>query len=120
MLINIVLLILVFGAKKKKISPYIAASLLGVIKGGLYLVFSQNIALAVIMGGIYGGLATVFVYFLTRLDQREDRERPAIPTYKSAGSQTASFKWEYIPLVVVLVLIIGGEMFLTLMKPIGS
>lgn len=118
MLINIVLLILVFGAKKKKISPYIAAALLGLIKGVIYLVFSRNIALALIMGGIYAGLAMVFVYFLTRLDQREDRERPATPTYKSAGTETISFKWEYIPLAVVLMLIIGGEMILTLMSPV--
>lgn len=120
MIINILLLILVFGAKKKKISPYIAASLLGIIKGVIYLVFTQNIILSVIMGGIYAGLSVVFVYFLTRLDQREDRERPAVPTYKSAGSETLKFKWEYIPLAVVLVLIIGGEMILTFLNPIGS
>jgi 4-hydroxybenzoate polyprenyltransferase len=112
MLLNIALLFLVFGAKKKKISPYIAALLLGAIKGVIYAVFARSILWAVIMAVIYAGLAAAFVYFLNRVDRREDRERPEVPTYSSAGSDTIKFKWEYIPLVILLLLIVGGEILL--------
>jgi len=112
MILNIALLLLVFGAQKKKINPYVAALLLGVIKAVIYAVFAGSILLAVAMGVIYAGLTSAFVYFLTRLDKREDSERPEVPTYRSPGSQTMKFKWEYIPLVILLLLIIGGDMIL--------
>ena len=64
------------------------------------------------MGVIYAGLATGFVFFLKRIDRRENSERPEVPDYKLAGSETIKFKWEYIPVVILLLLIIGGEILL--------
>jgi len=52
------------------------------------------------------------VFFLRRIDRRENLEKPVVPTYGLAGTQTIKFKWEYIPLVVLLLLIIGGEILL--------
>ena len=112
MLLNIALLLAVFGAEKKKFGPYIAALLLGIIKAATYLAFGRGILTAVIVGSLYGGFAAAFVYFLKRLDAREDRDRPAMPNYGSAHSSRVTFRWEYIPVVVLLLLIIGGEFIL--------
>ncbi len=112
MVLNILLLFLVFGAKKKKASPYIAAVALGLIKFAVYAAFSQSILGPLILGTIYAGLAAAFVYFLIRLDRREDSERPDVPAYTLASSDRMKFRWEYIPLVVLLLLIIGGEILL--------
>ena len=112
MILNIALLVLVFGAEKKKISPYVAALLLGVIKAVIYAVFGANLVIAVMIGTIYAGLAASFVYFLKRVDRREDSERPEVPTYTSMGSDRIKFKWEYIPIVILLILIVGGEFLL--------
>ena len=112
MLVNIALLLFVFGASKKKKSPYVAALILGAIKAAIYAVFARNLVLALVMGCIFGGLAAAFVYFMKRLDRREDSEREEVPTYRSPGSETMKFKWEYIPLVILLLLIVGGELLL--------
>ncbi len=109
MVLNIALLFLVFGAEKKKISPYTAALAFGIIKGVIYAVFSRNLVFALVMGVIFAGLAAAFVYFLKRIDRREEKERPDVPAYSTAGPDTIKFKWEYIPLVALLLLIIGGE-----------
>ena len=74
--------------------------------------FSQTIVVPLILGTIYAGLAAAFVYFLKRLDRREDSDRPDVPTYTSPGSERIKFQWEYIPLVVLLLLIVGGEILL--------
>lgn len=112
MLLNIVLLFLVFGAAKKKFSPYLAAVLFGVCKAVILLIAVRNVLGAVIYGGIYAALVAAFVYFLRRIERREDRERPATPEYGVAGSDKIKVKWEYFPLFLLLVLIVGGEMIL--------
>lgn len=93
MLLNIALLLLVFGAEKKKINAYAAAGGFGLVKAVIYAVFAQNLVLALGMGMVFAGLAAAFVYFLKRLDQREAQERPDVPTYTSRGSDTMRFKW---------------------------
>jgi len=50
MLLNVVLLFLVFGAEKKKFSPYLAALLLGAIKAAIYALVTRTIIGPVIMG----------------------------------------------------------------------
>lgn len=112
MLLNLALLLLLFGAEKKKISPYVAALAFGLIKGVITMIFSGSIVAAVIVAALFAGLAAAFVYFLKRIDRREDLERPEVPTYGSPGNDTVKFKWEYIPLVVLLLLIVGGDMLL--------
>jgi len=115
MLLNLVLLFLVFGAEKRKFRPYIAATLFGLLKAIMYVIFSGNFIFALIMGAIYGSLVAGFVFFLKRVDRREASERPETPTYGVAGSEKMKFKWEYVPLTVLLVLIVGGEMILTML-----
>jgi hypothetical protein len=112
MILNMVLLALVFSSEKKKINPYVSALLLGVIKAVIYIFVSKNILGSVLMGGIYALLAVGFVFFLKRLNKREDSEKPDVPVYRTAGTSKGKFKWEYIPLVVLLLLIIGGEYLL--------
>ena len=116
MLLNLLLLLLLFGAQKKKVSPYLAGLLLGVIKLIFFAVFTRNLAWAVIMGVAYAGLGTAFVYFLRRLDQREDRERPEVPAYRPAGADKMKFRWEYFPLVILLILIVWGEPIVVLLS----
>ena len=83
--------------------------MLGVIKAGVYVAFTQSITAAMVIGLIYAGLAEAFVYFLKRVDRREERDRPAVPVNGLAGSEKVTFRWEYIPFVILLLLIVGGE-----------
>lgn len=112
MLLNILLLLLVFGAKKKRVSPYLAAGFLGAIKFGLYAVLAKNLPGAVVMGGLFGGMAAALVYFLGGLERRENLERPEVPVYRAAGSERIRFRWEYGPLAVLVILMVWGEMLL--------
>lgn len=112
MIWNIVLLFLVFGAQKKKMNAYWAALLLGGLKGVIYLVFTRDALLASIMAVIFAGLASALVYFLKRLDRPSVGAKPSDPVYRSTGAEKMAFQWEYIPLVALLLLIIGGEAFL--------
>ena len=112
MFLNIALLFFVFGAVKKKFSPYLAAALLGAIKAAIYAVFTRQFIFAAIMGVIYFALTAGFVYFLTRSDRRDDRERPDLPSYTTSSTNAIKLRWEYAPLTVLLILIIGGEILL--------
>jgi hypothetical protein len=112
MVLNLALLFLVFTAEKKKLKPYVAAGLFGLVKAIIYVVFSGQWLLAVAIGATLGGLVSAFVYLLRRLDRREAGEQPGVPTYRAGGSDKMTFRWEYIPIVVLLLLIVGGEFFL--------
>ena len=89
---------------------------MGVIKLIFFAVFTRSFAWAVIMGLAYAGLGTAFIYFLRRLDQRDDRERPEVPTYRPAGTDKVKFRWEYFPLVILLILIVWGEPIVVLLS----
>lgn len=111
MLINIVLLFLVFGATKKKFSPYAAAAILGAVKGVLYFIGSQSVISAFVGFIIFGGLAAGLVYFLARLGKKESTEDP----YPKYGTRKKSaFKWEYIPLSAIVLFLIFGELVATM------
>lgn len=108
MLLNLVLLFFVFGAAKKKFNPYAAALILGAIKGGFYFLGSQSILSAIIGFILFGGLAAGLVYLVARLDQKEATEEP----YPKYGTRKKSpFKWEYIPLSIIVLFLIFGELF---------
>lgn len=111
-LINILLLFFVFGAQRKKMNAYWAALLLGLIKAVIYLIFTRQLLVAAVMGITFAGLTAALVYFLKRLDQRDAATKEAVPVYRSAGSEKMTFRWEYLPLVVLMLLIIGGEVLL--------
>jgi hypothetical protein len=113
MLPNIVLLLLVFGATRWKKHPYLGALVLGLAKGALYFAVPlRNMPLwACILNGVigfvaFGSLGCGLVYFLRRLDRGEPQE----VTYSTAGSDRVVFKWEYIPLSLIVVALIFGEM----------
>lgn len=112
MILNIGLLILVFTAQKKKLSPWLAGLSFGLVKGVIYGVVTRHVIFALVMGLIFAGLATAFAYLLRRVDRREAAAAPEIPTYAAGGSDKVTFRWEYIPLVILLLLLIGGEMLL--------
>ncbi|RXK56752.1 hypothetical protein ESB00_13045 [Oleiharenicola lentus] len=116
MLINIVLLFLVFGATKKKFNPYAAAATLGAVKGGLYFLASQSLLLAAVAFGLFGGLAAALVFLLAQLDRKELSEDP-YPKY--GGLRKSNFKWEYVPLSVIVLCLIFGEFFASLFLGLG-
>jgi hypothetical protein len=107
MIINIVLLFLVFGAKKKKFNPYVAAAVIGAVKGLLYFIGSQSVLSALVGFVVFGALAAGLVYFLAQIDKKEFTEDP-YPIYGSRKKEP--FKWEYIPLSTIVVLLIFGEL----------
>jgi hypothetical protein len=112
MIINIILLCALFGAKKKTKNPYAPAILLGLIKAGIYLVLSKNILFSLIMGGSFAVFASAFVYFLKRLAQPKAGET-AKPVRVRSADDKMEFQWEYIPLTILLLILIGGEWLLT-------
>jgi hypothetical protein len=112
MLLNIALLLFVFGAAKKRKKPYLAAALLGLIKAAIYAVLTRDLLGAVVIGCGYAVLTVLFVYFLTRLDRRDKIEAGEVPVYRSPASEKMKFQWEYLPLVPLLGLIVGGEILL--------
>jgi hypothetical protein len=112
MLINIVLVVLLFGAARKKCNPYAAAAILGAIKGVLYFIGSHSIIAAFLAFLVFGGLTAAMVYFLSRVDWKEATEAP----YTRFGTMKKSpFKWEYVPLSAIVFLLIFGEMAVGMM-----
>jgi len=87
MILNLVLLLLVFGtSRKKKLKPYLAGLILGGIKTTIYLFFSSSIFDALFMGIIFGLLGAALVYLFDRINDaqaflmyREPREKGHAP-----------------------------------------
>lgn len=104
---------LVFGATKKTSNPYLAALIIGVIKGAIYLIFGQNIIDAFIMAALFAGFAAVFVYFMKRVDRPKKGQVEQAPSYDYQANEPSSFRWEYIPLVIVFFVLIGAEFLLS-------
>ena len=112
MIANLVLVLLLFGATRKKFSPYAAAAILGAIKGVLYFVGSRSLVAAVLGFVVFGGLAATMVYLLSRVAEKEFTEEP----YTRFGTlKKTPFCWEYLPLSAIIILLVLGEMALTLM-----
>jgi disulfide bond formation protein DsbB len=114
MVANIVLLVLVFGAKKQKMNLYLAAVILGGVKAGIYFAVTRNIVLSIMMGCIFAGLASAFAYLLKRLDRKNPKDEPKEVTYGTPGTEKVVFRWEYFPLSAILILLIGGELLISL------
>lgn len=110
MLLNLILLILLFGSeKKKKFPPYVMALIFGLIKGSAYGFYTGHLVIALVAGLIFAGMAAAFVFFMRSLNQSEDKDRPDLPTYHTPGSQKTKFRWQYIPLWIIAILLVGGE-----------
>jgi heme/copper-type cytochrome/quinol oxidase subunit 2 len=110
MIINILLLAALFAASKKKFNPYAAAGGLGAIKTVLYFLSTRSLLVALGAGLIFFGLAAAMVYFLSRVDKKEEGEEHFT---KYGHLKKGRFKWENIPLTISVVLIIFGELLLT-------
>lgn len=111
MLINFVLVFLIFGAGKKNMNRYLAASVYGAVKAALAFMVTANLAATVLNFAIYGGLAGALMALLERIDKKEATEN-TISDYSLR--RKSSFKWEYIPVSAVVVFLLFGEMFATL------
>ncbi len=111
-ILNFLLVALLFGASKKRLSPYAAATVLGVIKGILYVIVGWPIILAPIPVVVFGGLAAAMVYFMSRVDAKESTEQHFS---KFGYVKKGRFKWESIPLAVSIVLLVFGEFILTML-----
>ena len=107
MILNFILLILLFGASKKKLNPYTAASILGAVKGVFYFFGTRSFWIAGLAAVIFGGLAIAMVLLLRRIDRKEEVEEPYS---KYASRRPSAFKWEFIPLSGVVFLLAFGEM----------
>lgn len=88
----------------------------GIVKGVLYtlVALTQFPLWAAVLNGVvglvvFGSLAAGMVYLLRRLDRGDSKP----VTYTSAGSDRMVFKWEYIPLSAIIVLLIFGEMWVS-------
>ena len=112
MIWNIALIFLVFAAAKKKFSPYAACAVLGGAKSVLYFLAYRSVIMAGLAFIIFGGLAVSMVYFLSRVDKKEETEEP----YSNYGSKRKTkFKWESVPLYTSIFLLIFGELTVTML-----
>lgn len=113
MIWNIALLFLLFGAAKKKFNPYAAAVIFGAIKGTLYFIGSRSAVTALVAFLVFGALAASMIYFLARVDRKEVAEDP----YPKFGNTAKSgpFKWEYVPLSAIVVLLVFGELIVSML-----
>lgn len=109
MIWNLALLFLVFGASKKKVNPYVAPAIFGSVKAVLYFIANRNLIVALIAFTLFAGLASAMVWLLTRVDKREIIDEP-YPKYGT--KRKTDFKWEYVPLTSIVVLLIFGEWML--------
>lgn len=115
MILNIVLIFVVFGLTRWKKYPYAGALVLGLLKATHYVLSLMSqvplwavLVNAVIAFVVFGALAAGMVYFLRRLDRGE----PTQVSYKAGGSDRMVFKWEYLPLTAIVVLMIFGEFWI--------
>jgi len=112
MVINIAIILLLLGAEKTKMRPYLVAVVLGLVRAILTYVSTHNTTWAVLSGAMYIGLGLAVVYFLKAVMRSDAADGTTSANYTAAGSQTVKFKWQYIPLVVFLLLLLGGQMVL--------
>jgi hypothetical protein len=115
---NVLILLVVFGVSRWKKFPYLGALLLGLVKGGLYFVVPlQTLPLwACLLNGaigfvVFGGLGFGLLYLVRRLDRGEPQE----VRYTVGGADRVSFKWEYIPLTAIVVVLVFGEIVFNLL-----
>lgn len=105
-LMNLVLLVVVFGAAKRRMNPYFAPALFGGIKATLYYVGSQSVAIAIMAFCAFAGLVGLLVFLLRLMDQDEP-EPDALRMYE--GNPEPETKWEYVPVIVLVFIIVAGE-----------
>jgi hypothetical protein len=109
MVINIALILLLLGSGKMKLRPYLAAIVLGLIRAVITYLLTHNTETAVISGVMYIVLGFAVVYFFQAVLRSDAAAGPVPANYTAAGTQTVKFKWQYIPLVVSLLLLLLGE-----------
>jgi Ca2+/Na+ antiporter len=106
MVVNILLLFFVLGAAKKKLNPHVSAAIFGAIKGTIYFLVTKSVIVSLIVFVIFYGLIAGLIFFFGKLDKKEEIKDPN-SMYSSAPKE--SFKWEYIPITIFVILIIFGE-----------
>jgi hypothetical protein len=115
-ILNFVLLFTVLVAVKKK--PYLAALLFAAIKSALNFILLRStgagaqlslpaqLGVSLAVGLVYAGLASAFVWFFVRLGTPAKGADEEVPAYKVGGAETVSFRWEIIPLIGLLLLLL--------------
>ena len=114
--LNLLLLFFTTVALKKR--PYLAAALFAVIKAALSFFLSKDLAsqmqlsltgrivVAIIVGCICGAIAMAFMYFFTRMSKSRDTTEESAPSYSVGSAEKMSFRWESIPLVALLLVLL--------------
>ena len=105
MVINILLVIVIFGLPKKKFSALAVAGIYGLLKGAICFVASRNLVTTAI--GLVIGFALAYAtrYLFGRLDNY-DKGGEEYSDY--SPKKKGKFKWEYIPLAIFVILMIFG------------
>ncbi len=114
--LNLVLLFTVLIVVKKK--PYRAALLFAAIKSvlnflllrsshaGPPLSVSAQFGVSLLVGLVYAGLASAFMYFFVRMSTPAKAAVDEVPSYKVGAAETVSFRWEILPLIILLLLLL--------------
>jgi hypothetical protein len=114
--LNLLLLFFVTVALKKR--PYVAAALFALVKATLSFFLSKDlvaqmqlsttgrIGIAVIVGCICGVIAMAFMYFFTRMSRPRNPTEESVPLYSVGSSEKMTFRWESIPLVGLLLVLL--------------
>ena len=114
--LNLVLIFFVFVAVKNR--PYAAAAIFAAVKTLVYYFLTKEstshlhlspavqVAVSIVVGCIYAGVASAFIFFVGRLNKPRKGEEEQVPTYSSVDSDKVSFRWEAIPLIGLLGLLL--------------
>lgn len=113
--LNLVLLFAVLVAVKNK--PYVGALLFAAVKTVLhYFLFKEaatsmelstraQLGISVLVGCLYAAVASAFVYFVSRLTKPKISEEES-PRYAVGASERMTFRWESIPLIALVLLLL--------------
>lgn len=103
MAINILLIIAVFGLPKKKFNAFATAAIYGSLKGVTYFIASRNLLMALVAFAIGCTLGYTTRYLFERLDNY-DTNGEVYSNYST--KKKWKFKWEYIPLTLLVIIMI--------------
>ncbi len=114
--LNLMLLFFAVVALKKR--PYLAAVLFAAVKAVLSFFLTRNLAeqmelsttgrigVAIVVGCICGAIATAFMYFFARMSRPRNPSEEDVPSYSVGSSEKMSFRWESIPLIFLLLVLL--------------
>lgn len=108
-LTNLALLIVLFSIKQIKRRPYLAVLVLVAVKTIVISFIYKEFTTILGLTAFYAVCGAAAVYCLERLDRVEAAEKEANSNLESPAAQKTKFRWEYIPLTLLVAALLVAE-----------